>query len=271
MKPFTLFRYVGGKTRLARPILERLDANHVVAYREPFFGGGSIGLRMMMTTSSPNCWINDLDPTIHALWQAVAHYACELKQAIREFIPSVAEFKRIKSDFLSGAPISASRIVHVARDKLALQAMSFGGLGVMLFSPVAVIGSHWLPESLCRRIDLISPHLARARVTDLDFASMLADDSGASLYLDPPYYHAGPDLYQHAFTAADHLRLRDLLRHTGHDWVLSYDDCPQIRDLYSFANIEEVEVTYSVSKSRRTRELLISPRHRNRTILAMAA
>ena len=273
----TLCRYPGGKTKLARPILARLNPDRVVDYREPFVGGGAVGLRMM-TTSNANCWFNDLDPTVYALWQAVAHHSYELKRAIREFNPSVAEFRRIKSDFLSGAPTTASKVVRVACDKLAMQAMSFSGLGVMSHSPVGgwsqhhpTIGSRWLPESLCRRIDLISPLCARARVTNLDFASMLTDDTGASIYLDPPYYHAGPGLYQHAFTAADHLRLRDLLRHTGHDWLLSYDDCPQIRDLYSFAVIEAVEVTYSVSKSRRTRELLISPPYRNRIHLAMAA
>jgi DNA adenine methylase len=273
----TLCRYPGGKTKLSRPILERLNAKDVLHYREPFIGGGSIGLRMM-TTSNANCWFNDRDPTVYALWQAVAHHSCELKEAICEFIPSVSEFRRIRSDFLTGPPTSASKVVRVACDKLALQAMSFSGLGVMSHSPVGgwsqhhpTVGSRWLPESLCRRIDLISPHFARARVTNLDFESMLSDDGCAAIYLDPPYFRAGPELYQHSFSAADHLRLRNLLRHTGHDWLLSYDDCPAIRDLYSFACIEEVEVTYSVSKSRRTRELLISPRHRSFITLAMAA
>jgi site-specific DNA-adenine methylase len=151
----TLCRYPGGKTKLARPILERLNANHVVDYREPFVGGGSIGLRML-ATSNANCWLNDLDPTIYAIWHAVAHHSCELKQAIRDFRPSVDEFRRIKTDFLSGTTTSANT-VHVARDKLGLQAMSFSGLGVMSCSPVGgwsqhhpTIGSRWLPESLCR-------------------------------------------------------------------------------------------------------------------------
>jgi DNA adenine methylase len=273
----TLCRYPGGKTKLARPILERLHENPNNDYREPFFGGGAIGIRMMMTSNS-NCWFNDLDPTVCALWQAVANHSCELKQAISEFVPSVDEFRRIKSDFLTGAATSSSRIVRVARDKLALQAMSFSGLGVRSHSPVGgwaqhspAIASRWLPESLCKRIDLISPHFARARVTNLDFTSMLSDDACAAIYLDPPYYRAGPELYQHSFSPADHLRLRDLLRHTGHTWLLSYDDCPAVRELYSFAHIEEVEVTYSVSKSRRTRELLISPRHRSFIAFAMAA
>ena len=272
-----LCRYPGGKAKLARPIMERLNECNVNDYREPFVGGGAIALRMM-TSSSASCWINDIDHTVNALWLAIASHADDLKQAVREFQPSVEEFRRIKAGFLSNGPILATDVVRIALDKLAIQAMSFSGLGVMSNAPVggwsqrnSNVGSRWLPETLCKRIDLISPHLARARVTNTDFSGMLCDDGRAAVYLDPPYYGAGPELYQHSFAPADHLRLRNLLRHTSHDWVLSYDDCPQIRDLYSFAHIEELEVTYSVSKARRTRELLIYPRHRNRSFLAMAA
>jgi len=273
-----LCRYPGGKSKLARPILERLNTNHVIdEYREPFFGGGAIGLRVM-ATSNANCWFNDLDPTVYALWHAVAHHPIELKQAVRDFKPSVDEFRRIKSDFLTEAPDPARTIVRVACDKLALQCMSFSGLGVKSHGPRggwaqrdSGIASHWSAESICSRIDYISPHFARARVTNLDFELMLSDDGRGSIYPDPPYCGAGPELYQHSFSPADHLRLRNLLRYTGHNWLLSYDDCPAVRELYSFASIEEVEVTYSVSKSRRTRELLISPRHRSFIAFALAA
>lgn len=59
--------------------------------------------------------------------------------------------------------------------------------------------------------------------------------------------------------------------HSDHGWLLSYDDCPAIRDLYSFAHIGVGDVIYSVPKSSRKRERLISPRHRNRSTLAVAA
>ncbi len=164
-----LCRYPGGKAKLARPIMERLNECNVNDYREPFVGGGAIALRMM-TSSSASCWINDIDHTVHALWLAIASHADDLKQAVREFQPSVEEFRRIKAGFLSNGPILATDVVRIALDKLAIQAMSFSGLGVMSNAPVggwsqrnSNVGSRWLPETLCKRIDLISPHLARAR------------------------------------------------------------------------------------------------------------
>ena len=84
--------------------------------------------------------------------------------------------------------------------------------------------------------------------TSLDFADVIADTRYRSLlYLDPPYYVKGNDLYQHGFTVDDHRRLADALRETEHAWVLSYDDCPEIRRLYEWAYAESLDVNYSIT------------------------
>jgi DNA adenine methylase len=276
----SLCRYPGGKNALARPILERINNKLQLEYREPFFGGGSIGLRVA-ATGGARIWINDKDPTVFALWKAVAEHPVELKRALMETKASVEEFDRIKARFLDWARgiIPLSSIVQVARDKLLLQAISYNGLGVMASGPFGgrsqserKVEDRWHPASICKRVDAISIDLSRAKITNSDFADMLRDDGRVSIYLDPPYWKAGPQLYQHTFTIADHLRLRELLRHSDHDWVLSYDDCEEIRELYAFTHIDELRVTYRNGKShRRTHELLITAPQRNRTFVALAA
>jgi len=96
-------------------------------------------------------------------------------------------------------------------------------------------------------------------------------DRRSLLYLDPPYYVKGNDLYQHGFTVDDHQRLANALRHTEHAWVLSYDDCCEVRQLYNWANVESLQVNYSITAtkdkdtgervSRTKGELLICPKH----------
>ena len=62
---------------------------------------------------------------------------------------------------------------------------------------------------------------------------------------------------------AEHAELARLLRDTVADWRLSYDDCQEIRDLYSWADFKELEIrdTNAVTDKQRpkNRELLISP------------
>ena len=69
------------------------------------------------------------------------------------------------------------------------------------------------------------------------------------------------NLYRHDFAMADDIRLRDALQTTDHEWVLSYDDVPEIRALYSpWALIERIPVIYSITGARRGHELLIRKR-----------
>ena len=71
------------------------------------------------------------------------------------------------------------------------------------------------------------------------------------LYLDPPYFDKGNDLYQHGFERKDHERLAEALQNTNHTWVLSYDDCPEVRELYEdWASVEPLNVNYSITATK---------------------
>lgn len=66
------------------------------------------------------------------------------------------------------------------------------------------------------------------------------------MYLDPPYFVAGTQLYPEAMTEADHESLSGaLLRRQN--WILSYDAHDTIAKLYAFTNIERISLDYSIS------------------------
>jgi DNA adenine methylase len=86
---------------------------------------------------------------------------------------------------------------------------------------------------------------------------------GTLQFLDPPFYAKSQRLYRHTFQAVDHRRLADLLRGRKRPWVLSYDNHPDIRNLYSHPGNGEVRViaTYyrgSAGANRRVGELIIT-------------
>ena len=53
--------------------------------------------------------------------------------------------------------------------------------------------------------------------------------------------------YKKPFEIKDHLRLRDTLKHTPFKFCLSYDDCKEVRELYSWANIYEKSWLYNTA------------------------
>jgi DNA adenine methylase len=275
----SLLRYPGGKSKLRlqitlslREVANRSDHE----YREPFFGGGAVGLGLLLSDSPPTqIWINDADPGIAALWTALIRFPDKLKARILNFIPSVDAFDDFKRRLLrvGHLPSDNGDLVALAFEKLAIHRLSFSGLGVMAGGPLGgreqrsaqKIDARWNPDRLCRTIDLLHARFSSMRVrsggcTNLDFSVLIEDKARpALLYLDPPYVEVGNSLYQYGFDEGDHVRLAELLKRTSHPWVLSYDDHPLVRKLYSWADIEGVEVGYSISRRTRKVELIISP------------
>ena len=73
------------------------------------------------------------------------------------------------------------------------------------------------------------------------------------VYLDPPYYTVGHTLYPVSMSPDEHLKLSEELRRRT-NWVLSYDDCPEVRSMYDYAKIYEYPMWYSSSSFSSTGE-----------------
>ena len=77
----SFFRYPGGKSKLKNIISSHLNVYSNVEYREPFFGGGGVGMQFISDNPSiTNIWINDKDIGVSNLWTAVLRYPEALKE-----------------------------------------------------------------------------------------------------------------------------------------------------------------------------------------------
>jgi DNA adenine methylase len=155
--------------------------------------------------------------------------------------------------------------------------MSGGPLGGREQKSKYKIDCRWSPSHICKKIDIINKRFSQLSIrndccTNLDFSEVICDiKNKAVIYLDPPYLVKGNVLYQHGFTENDHRRLADCLKNTNHLWVLSYDDCPEIREYYDWADVQLIDgVNYSITAmkdkttgerlSRIKGELLVTPK-----------
>jgi DNA adenine methylase len=98
-----------------------------------------------------------------------------------------------------------------------------------------------------------STKLQSTEIYSKDFTeilSMPAKGHNVLIYVDPPYFHTDQKrAYTKPFELTDHYRVEDALRHCSYRFCLSYDDCPEIRNLYSWANINEVSWLYNTDNS----------------------
>ena len=277
----SIIRYPGSKAKLVGAIRQSLPGWMVgglwvpppgAVYVEPFFGSGAFGLEVLEHVDpSIGVWINDLDPGMFALWQSVVHHTKELVRLVRRFEPTADEFFRLKES----DGISTGSIPRDGFNKVAMHRMSVSGFGSMAGGPIGgksqsgdyTVGCRWTPASVEQAIYNAKETLSRfsnLRITNLHVRDIIPQCPDSSLvYLDPPYYVKGGQLYAHNMQPDEHAELASLLRATSADWRLSYDDCQEIRDLYSWAAFKELEIRYTnaVTTKRRPKnmELLILP------------
>ena len=81
-------------------------------------------------------------------------------------------------------------------------------------------------------------------------------------FVDPPYFKKGSALYLNGLNPEYHGRLADRLRRMSDaPWVLTYDDCTEIRELYGqWAAIHPFSLRYTARDRRQGREVLITPK-----------
>lgn len=86
-----------------------------------------------------------------------------------------------------------------------------------------------------------SNRLANTVIENKDFEALIRqyDRENAFIYCDPPYFMT-EDHYEVAFPREDHVRLRDTLSRCLGKWMVSYNDCGYIRELYEAYHITAV-------------------------------
>ena len=104
----------------------------------------------------------------------------------------------------------------------------------------------------------VSKRLNRVLIENQDFERLIKtyDRLDALFYLDPPYYEA-EKYYPDRFNPEDHNRLRKCLEDIKGKFILSYNDCPQIRELYEGYVILTVERNHNLSLGNQYKEILI--------------
>ncbi|WP_162860576.1 DNA adenine methylase [Pseudothauera hydrothermalis] len=243
--------YVGGKRRLAKRIVAMLPEH--VCYCEPFGGMGAVLLAK--PRSKVEVW-NDIDGGLANVMRIVRYHPDALADELRWMLVHRAERLR----WLKDAP-GETDIQRAAR-WIMVRHSGFQGSAGKGFHVGKATGMK-PRDTLIEQMFDVSRRLSGVSIECLPWQRVidLYDAPGTVFFCDPPYADGDQECYEHAFTEADHLALRDRLRAVKGRWILTYGDHPLIRDLYADCHIEEVRRwrTLNQAAKREYVELIITP------------
>lgn len=261
MKHYSPLRYPGGKGKFSNIVKEIISANDLFdcVYVEPFCGGSAVALTLLLEGYARKIIINDYDYVIYAFWESVINDTENLIRLINDTTLSIEEWelaKRIHKD------ISNHSILEIGFSTFLLNRVNRSGI-----LKAGIIGGRaqdgkWKMDArynkadLIDRIETIALKANRIEVMNQDAVDCLKEIQKRKLlkpfiYLDPPYYHKGPDLYLNYFEHKDHVRIAKYVETIKFSpWIVSYDNCPEIEKLYSFADSSLYELNYSAGSER---------------------
>lgn len=268
MKLLSPFRYPGAKSRLERRINAEFAWFPSVSdktYVEPFIGGGAMLCGFVSRYGLPKrIVVNDMDSGVAAFWKCLTDQS--QTDELSDRVSGVSEWSDCEMlaahDRYQKLPTASSDSVGAAFETLFLNRTSFSG--ILKSGPLGGhhqngrhggIRSRFNAAELAARITTLRRVIGSIlEVRNEDFADvMLSEDHPNTLmYLDPPYYDKGKQCYR-CYAHEDHQRLAQIIGEIKRACVLlSYDDHPQIHELYKHAIRDKITASYSISANRQT-------------------
>lgn len=239
-------RYPGGKFHAVDIIKGYIPAD-TDKLAAPFLGGGNVELSC--AADGIKVFGADAFEPLVNFWRQAKDNPGPLADRVRRYHP----LTKVKFYYLQKGYAEITDALDRAAVFYVLNRSSFSG--TTLSGGMSPGHPRFNPAAIARLRDFRARNLSVCRA---DYKDTIRQHVDKLLYLDPPYangerlYGARGDMhdgFNHEELAAE-LRKRD-------GWLLSYNDCKQVRDLYAGYRMLEPAWNYGMSGDKQSKELLI--------------
>ncbi len=266
MANYTPLRYPGGKSKLGPYLADLLRFNRLTGSNlaEPYAGGGGASLFLLMRGYVRTIHLNDIDTAVVAFWRAVLRHNERFANEVERVPLSVPEWTRQREIYTKGSGGFELGFAFFYLNRTNRSGiMNAGVIGGKEQKGEWGIDARFNRPELAARIRRIGSMKRLISVSSVDALEFVGNFGKPPvekpfLYLDPPYFHKGPDLYTNFYTPIDHAKIaRKLRRLSRVPWLLTYDDCAEIRGHYAGMETRESDLSYSARDAKRGRELVV--------------
>lgn len=236
-------RYPGGKAKLSPFLGDLIIQNGLVGseYCEPYAGGAGLAIKLLSLGFVDRIAINDIDPAIYSFWRSALERTSEFCELIDRTPLTIDEWYRQRQVWREGdvsdqlaLGFSAFYLNRTNRSGIIDGAGPIGGysqegpwkLGVRFIRDKQI--------SNLLNLQKYSSQISISNMDAIDFLSKKLPLDNTFVYADPPYFVKGKKLYRNSYEMEDHCAVCDILSmNRDRKWIVSYDDVPEIRSIYS--------------------------------------
>jgi DNA adenine methylase len=267
-KNISPLRYPGGKSRLSDFMEDLILLNNLEnqTIYEMYAGGAGASLNLLFAGITSNIVLNDLDYHIYAFWYSILNHTNEFIQLIENTEVNLVSWNNQK-------------LIHESYNDYSILEVGFSSFflnrsnrsGVFSAGPIGgknqtgnyKIDVRFNKIDLIDRIIQIADKKENIRLTNLESIQFLKEifqfeNQEHFIFLDPPYYVQGENLYFNFYTDENHLALSNLLReNNNHNWFLTYDNSDRIKELYDGCKTAYLPMTYTLETKRKSKEIMV--------------
>lgn len=234
------FRYPGGKTWCVpnvRAWLASIDRPKV--FIEPFAGGAIVGLTVAVEKLADRVVLVEIDNDVASVWQITFGKSdTDFEWLIKKIASFNVNRNTVDSELARKPKSTRERAFRtIVRNRVNRGGILAPGASVIKVGENGKgLRSRWYPETLIERLRTIRAAKSRISYFQDDAFKVMTryrDNRNAAFFIDPPYTaggkNAGSRLYVH--NKIDHRRLFGLLEECRGEFLATYDDAKDVRDL----------------------------------------
>jgi DNA adenine methylase len=243
-----------------------MDNNIHSHYVEPYAGGSSVALFLLIEGYVSNITINDKDRSIYAFWYSVKNNSTELCNLIDRTELTIENWLKQKEiqkeketcDLLT---LGFSTIFLNRTNRSGI--IKGGVIGGIKQEGDYKIDCRFNKEEIKQRIKLIAKYGESIEVYNDDAIDLIdkiqeqAEVAGTIFYFDPPYYLKADQLYMNHYMDEHHKGVSDKIKAIENiHWIVSYDDNINIEKLYLDLPTKKYSFNHSAGKSKSGKEIM---------------
>jgi len=267
---YSPLRYPGGKNKLAKFIAKVCVDNNINGhYVEPYAGGASVALYLLIEKKVSRITINDYDRSIFAFWYSILKHTnkfCDLIEATDINLDNWRKAKEIQKSKKCANLFDLGFSTFFLNRTNISGILDAGAIGAFHQKGKYKIDCRFNKTELIKRIRLIAKYKKQINLYNIEALELIkkikkeSNNSNTIFYFDPPYFLKGASLYMNYYTKDQHKEVAEAIRKINNvNWIVSYDNTPEIAKIYNWVSksrIKKYSLGHFAYKAREGKEIL---------------